>query len=137
VLDADVVIGALDADDPRHAPARALFRGWERQHATRLISVVNLTEVLVAPAAEQRSLWAAREAIAALGVTAHQPSEGIGVEAARLRSRHPISLPDAYCLATAGYADSSVASFDENVLRAAEREGIALTGTAGRRQRRR
>jgi predicted nucleic acid-binding protein len=134
VLDADVVIGALDGDDPHHKQARTLFRGWERQDATRLISVVNLTEVLVAPAPDRRRLRAAREAIAALEVAIHPPSEAIGVESARLRRAHPISLPDAYCLATARYTDARVASFDEKVLRAAEREGLTLAGTAAQRR---
>jgi predicted nucleic acid-binding protein len=125
VLDADVVIGALDGSDPHHAHARRVFVSWQRQEASRLISVVNLTEVLVAPAADRRRLLAAREAIAALGVQVHQPTEAVAVEAARLRGEHSISLPDAYCLATARYADAQVGSFDEKVLRAAEREGLA------------
>jgi predicted nucleic acid-binding protein len=125
VLDADVLIGALDGSDPHHAQARRLFTVWHEQEALRLISVVNLSEVLVAPAADGQRLRSAREAIAALGVVVHGPSEGIGVEAARLRGRHPISLPDAYCLATAKHAGGSVASFDRKVVRAAEAEQIA------------
>jgi predicted nucleic acid-binding protein len=135
VLDADVVIGALDGSDPHHTHARRLFRGWQKQETARLISVVNLTEVLIAPAADRNRLRTAREAIAALGVQVHRPGEAVGVEAARLRSTHPISLPDAYCLTTARYADAAVASFDEKVVRAAEREGIALIETAARRRR--
>ena len=135
VLDADVLIGALDGSDPHHTQARRLFRAWEKQETARLLSVVNLTEVLVAPAAVRTRLRAAREAIAALGVSIHQPSEAVGVEAARLRCTHPISLPDAYCLATARYADAAVASFDGKVLRAAEREGIALIETTARQRR--
>jgi predicted nucleic acid-binding protein len=135
VLDADVVIGALDGNDPHHTRARTLFRSWQKQETARLISVVNLTEVLVAPAAERNRLRAAREAIAALGVSIHQPGEAVGVEAARLRSAHPISLPDAYCLATARYVAAAVTSFDDKVLRAAEREGIALMETAAGRRR--
>lgn len=54
----------------------------------------------------------AEQAIAALGITIDQPGEAIGVEAARLRSAYPISLPDAYCLATARHAHARVASFD-------------------------
>jgi predicted nucleic acid-binding protein len=64
------------------------------------------------------------DAIAALGITVHQPNEAIGVEAARLRQRHPISLPDAYCLATAKHTSSAVSSFDRKILKAATREGI-------------
>jgi predicted nucleic acid-binding protein len=125
VLDADVLIGALDGADSHHAQARALFTRWREQEMSRLVSVVNLTEVLVAPAADGQRLRAAREAIAALGVAIHQPSEAISVEAARLRGRHPISIPDAYCLATAKHAGGSVASFDRKVIRAAEAERLA------------
>jgi predicted nucleic acid-binding protein len=125
VLDADVVIGALDGSDPHHAQARVLFTRWREEDRSRLISVVNLSEVLVAPAAKGERLRAAREAIAALGVAIHQPNEAIGVEAARLRGRHPISLPDAYCLATARHLGGSVASFDRKVNRAAEAERLS------------
>lgn len=124
VLDADVLIGALDGSDPHHARARPLFGEWHAQDATRLISVVNLSEVLVAPAAHDHRLRAAREALGALGVMVHRPTEVIGVHAARLRARHPISLPDAYCLATASRTGGEVASFDRKVLRAAEAERI-------------
>ena len=83
------------------------------------------------PAGETQSppvskLAAAREAIAALGVTVHQPNEAIGVEAARLRQRHPISVPDAYCLATAKHTGSTLSSFDQKLLQAATREGIKV-----------
>lgn len=124
VLDADVLIGALDGSDPHHQTTRGMFGGWHEQDLSRLISVVNLTEVLVDPAAAQRTLRVAREAIAALGVEVHQPTEAVGVEAARLRSRHPISLPDSYCLATAKHIGGTVASFDRKVIRAAESERI-------------
>ena len=122
LLDADVVIGALDRNDTHHHEAHALFKRWNERGDTRLISLVNLSEVLVAPAADPAKLAAAREAIAALGINAHQPSETIAVDAARLRGRHPISLPDAYCLATAKQTGSTIASFDEKLLRAANSE---------------
>jgi predicted nucleic acid-binding protein len=130
VLDADILIGALDGSDLHHSRSRQLFSGWHGQDATRLISVVNLSEVLIAPAAQQDRLRAAREAIGALGVAVHQPSEAIGVQAARLRARHPISLPDAYCLATASRTGGEVASFDRKVLRAAKAERIPVAATA-------
>jgi predicted nucleic acid-binding protein len=136
-LDADVLIGALEDSDPHHTQARRLFVGWERRDDARLISVVNLTEVLIAPAADRSRLRTAREAIAALGVAIHKPGEAIGVEAARLRNRYPISLPDAYCLATARHADAQVASFDEKVLHAADRERLTTIETRARQARRR
>jgi predicted nucleic acid-binding protein len=137
VLDADVLIGALDGSDPHHAESRALFTDWQGRDDARLISVVNLSEVLAAPAADSTRLRAAREAIAALGVAIHRPGEAIGVDAARLRSSHPISLADAYCLATARHIDGSLASFDDKALRAAHAERIAFAETPARRGRRR
>jgi predicted nucleic acid-binding protein len=135
VLDADVLVGALDGSDPHHAEARVLFTGWEDRDDARLISVVNLSEVLVAPAADTQRLRAAREAIAALGVAIHRPGEAVGVEAARLRSSYPISLPDAYCLATTHHTRGFLASFDEKVLRAARNERIPVAETPKRRRR--
>jgi predicted nucleic acid-binding protein len=131
VLDADILIGALDGSDPHHSRSRQLFNGWQERDATRLISVLNLSEVLVAPAAHDDRLRAAREAIGALGVAVNQPSEAIGIQAARLRARHPISLPDAYCLATASRTGGELASFDRKVLRAAEAERIPLAAMVG------
>jgi len=125
VLDADVLIGALDGSDRHHRDARRLFVRWQRENAARLISVVNLSEVLVAPSADPARLRTAREAIGALGVTVHRPGEAVGVDAARLRLEHAISLPDAYCLATARHAAAQLVSFDRKVLRAAEAERIA------------
>jgi predicted nucleic acid-binding protein len=124
VLDADVLIGALDREDEHHRAARRLFTGWHRRNDTLLISVVNLTEVLIAPACDRDILSAAREAIDALRVSVHQPNEAVGVEAARLRGHHPISLPDAYCLATAKHAAATLVSFDRRVLRVAQAERI-------------
>ena len=100
--------------------------------------MVNLTEVLIAPSTDVSRLAAAREAIAALGVTVHQPNEAIGVEAARLRQQHPISLPDAYCLATAKHTGSALSSFDEKNPESSgarrRRRGLSATGGAGARR---
>jgi predicted nucleic acid-binding protein len=124
LLDADVLIGALDGNDPHHGSARTLFNRWHDGQDACLISIVNLTEVLIAPSAHVSQLAAAREAIAVLGVAVHHPNEAIGVEAARLRQRHPISLPDAYCLATAKHTGSTLASFDQRILKAAKSEDL-------------
>lgn len=138
VLDADVLIGALDSSDAHHAAARALFTAWRERGEVVAVSVVNLSEVLVAPAADRQSLRRARAAIAALGIAVQHPNEVIGVDAARLRHLHPISLPDAYCLATARQVRAALASFDARVVHAAEVERIAVaTGvtTTGRTSR--
>jgi predicted nucleic acid-binding protein len=126
VLDADVLVGALDGADAHHAEARSRFEAWERDDQRRVVSAVNLSEVLVAPAADPDLLRRARTAIATLRVGIHRPSEAVAVDAARLRAHHPISLPDAYLLATTRHLEASVASFDAKVLRAAKHEGIPV-----------
>jgi len=124
LLDAVILIGALDGSDAHHDRARERFVLARERQDPLSISLVNLTEVLIAPTADASKLAAAREAIAALGITTHRPSEAIAVDAARLRGHHPISLPDAYLLATAKRTGSTIASFDRKVRDAAEREGL-------------
>ena len=124
LVDADILIGALDSSDAHHDRSRELFVLARKRQDQLSISLVNLTEVLLAPTADASKLAAAREAIAALGITTHRPSEAIAVDAARLRGHHPISLPDAYLLATAKHTGSTIASFDRKVRDAAEREGL-------------
>jgi predicted nucleic acid-binding protein len=124
VLDADVVIGALDASDAHHDDSRERFALWHQAGTSRVISLVNLTEVLTAPAGDPARLRTARAAIAALGISIHVPSEAIAVDAARLRSRYPISLPDAYAVATARHIESQLVTFDRKLARVAGQEGI-------------
>lgn len=124
ILDADVLIGALDGNDAHHERSRQLLTAWRAGQDVLLVSLPNLSEVLVAPAADASRLRAAREAIAALGVSPHQPTEAIAVDAARIRGRHPVSLPDGYALATARHLDGAIATFDDKVLRAAQAEHL-------------
>jgi predicted nucleic acid-binding protein len=126
-VDADVLTGALDASDDHHVTARRLLTEWRRRQDAVAISAVNLTEVLVAPAADPTRLAQAREAIAALGLDVHIPNQAIAVDAAKLRHRYRFSLPDANCVATAKHTKSSLASFDQKVITAARSEGLATT----------
>jgi predicted nucleic acid-binding protein len=126
-LDADILIGALDSTDRHHRDARRLLTAWHEHDDTIVISVVNLSEVLIAPAADPERLRAARAAIATLGVGVHRPTEAIGVDAARLRARYPISLPDSYLLATTRHIGATAASFDRKTLRAARAECLQAT----------
>jgi predicted nucleic acid-binding protein len=124
VIDADVLIGALDSGDAHHAQSRRWLTDWRTCQDAIAISAINLTEVLIAPAADPGTLATAREAIAALGIEVHLPSEAIAIESARLRRRYPISLPDAYCLATAKHTKATLASYDQKILKAATSEAL-------------
>jgi predicted nucleic acid-binding protein len=124
VLDADVVIGALDAADAHHGAARRALEGWHEAGTSRLLSAVTLTEILVAQAGDERMLRRARGAVDALGIRVVAPGESTAVDAARHRARHPISVPDAFCLALAVHAGTALASFDRRLSRAARSEGV-------------
>jgi predicted nucleic acid-binding protein len=124
LIDADVLIGALDSNDAHHAQSRQWLTECRARQDTVAISAINLTEALIAPAADARTLTIARQAIAALGIEVQVPNEAIAIDAARLRGRHPISLPDAYCLATARHTKATVATYDQTMLRAAAAETI-------------
>jgi predicted nucleic acid-binding protein len=80
---------------------------------------------LIAPSADPARLHTAREAIAALGITVHAPTEAIAVDAARARREHPISLPDAYALATARHVTGNLVTFDAELLKVAGDEGLS------------
>ena len=82
LVDADVLIGALDSSDAHHSRARHLLTEWRQRQDAVAISAVNLTEVLVAPAADPSTLAKAREAIAALELESHLPNDAIAVVAA-------------------------------------------------------
>lgn len=121
-LPASINAPGLGRPSIRYLAAYALFESWHEQGDGVLISVVNLSEVLVAPAADQQRLRAAREAIAALGVKVHSPASTVAVNASRFRRRYPISPPGAYLLATARHTGGTVVSFDRKVTRAAAAE---------------
>lgn len=130
LLDADVLIAALDSTDAHHRSAFELFQGWRQASTPRAMSLVNLTEVLVGLAGDAAMLRVGREAIGALGIKPHAPNEPIAVDAARLRARHPISLPDGYLLASARHLDAELASFDQKLRRAAGAEGLRIAAAA-------
>jgi len=81
VLDADVLIGALDGATAHHATARTLFGDWRERGELVVVSLVNPSEVLVASAGDRQTLRRARTAIAALGVEVHQLNGAVGVDA--------------------------------------------------------
>jgi predicted nucleic acid-binding protein len=125
VLDTDVVIAVLDRSDAHHAQATAILTTLIEAKAKRLLSTVNYAEALVRPAADDRQLRKAVDAIDALGIDLVAPSAGMARDAARLRGAS-ISLADGFALATARASRSAVASFDRRVQRAAREAGLDL-----------
>lgn len=125
VLDTDVVIAALDRRDAHHARAAAAVTGMIDAGTDLLLPLVNYAETLVRPAEDERTLRAAIEALAALGIRLVAPTAAIARDAARHR-RLNISLADGFAIATAQARGASLASFDSRVRRALPVVGVQL-----------
>jgi predicted nucleic acid-binding protein len=125
VLDTDVVIAALDRADTHHVAAARAFEHWAADEVDLLLCTVNYAEALVRPAEDERSLRAAVDAIAGLGIRLLAPDAALARNAARHRGRG-ISLADGFALATAERSEAHIASFDKRVRRALRSAGLRL-----------
>lgn len=123
VLDASVLIGHLDGNDPHHQRARGLL---EASGASPLgASPISLAETLVAPA-RMGHLDAAREALERIGVTELALGDDAAVQLARLRVNTGRKLPDCCVLLAAQDHDGTVASFDTDLIRSARALGLEV-----------
>jgi predicted nucleic acid-binding protein len=130
VLDTDVVIAALDRRAAHHGGAAKGLKTLLADGVPLLLSLINYAETLVRPAADEQTLHAATDAIAALGISLVAPTRAISIDAARHRGLN-ISLADGFALATAQHHQASVASFDQRVRRALPRIGLELAAGFG------
>lgn len=123
ILDANVLIGFLDGDDPHHAASVDLL---ERHYVDGFgSSVLTVAEALVHPtrAGRQGSVMAALDSIG-VRVIVLEPADAAPL--ARVRSTYRLRMPDAVALYTAMTTGSRLASFDATVVAAAGSAGIAL-----------
>lgn len=130
MLDTDVVIAALDRRDAHHKEAAKAVRGMLEDGTALLLSLINYAETLVRPAEDERSLRAAVDSVAALGIELIPPTPAIARDAARHRGLN-ISLADGFALATAQARRASVATFDRRVRRALPKVGLELAAQVG------
>jgi predicted nucleic acid-binding protein len=126
VLDADVVIAALDRADANHRVAARAIRRMTGDGTALLLSVVNYAEVLVRPAREPAALRAAVDAIDALRIELVSPGPAIARDAAGLRGALGVSLPDGFAVATARARGATLATFDRHVRAALRRADVRL-----------
>lgn len=126
VLDTDVVIAALDRADAHHAAAREAFTRFVSTGTELVICTINYAEALVRPAEEERTLRAAVDAMASLGIRTSAPDAAAARLAARRRALG-VSLADGFAIATAERLDADLASFDSRVRRALEEVGPRLS----------
>lgn len=110
VLDASVLLAALDPDDAHHQAAAAALVAHHEQRRPMVVPASVLSEVLVAearrgrPAVDQR-----RQLITRLFGTTRPIDDDVAVAAATLRAEHrAIRLPDALVIATGQVDDAEV-----------------------------
>ncbi len=102
VLDAGVLIGVLDRNDTHHLPATAALRATEESSTRLALPVSALAEILIGPTRRSPEAVAVVDGlIAALTIDLVAIDEQVAREAALLRARSGLRLPDALVVATA------------------------------------
>jgi predicted nucleic acid-binding protein len=123
VLDANVLIGFLDATDLHHGACLDLL---ERRFADGYgASVLTVAEALVHPTRVNRQ-DAAMASLARIGVQVIPLDASDAAELARVRNAYRTRMPDAVALHTALSTGSELATFDDALIAAAERAGVVV-----------
>jgi predicted nucleic acid-binding protein len=122
ILDASVLIGLLDREDPHHSKAVDEVEAADRGERQLVTPASAYSEALVAFAHADR-IADAREAIGAMGITVAPLSATIAERAAILRAtQSSLRLPDAIVLATADVLVGELLTYDEKLERVARRQ---------------
>ena len=123
VLDANVVIGFLDANDPHHEASLELL---ERHFVDGFgCNVLTLAEALVHPTGVDRQ-DAALASLTRIGVQVIPLDAADTIALAEVRSTHRLRMPDAVALLSAMQFGAELATFDAGLAAAAERAGVGL-----------
>lgn len=123
ILDANVLIGFLDATDPHHVACLELL---ERHFAGGFgASVLTVAEALVHPARVQRE-YESMASLATIGVQVVPLEASEAVALAGVRNTYRLRMPDAVALHTALLTRSAIATFDTALAAAAERARVAV-----------
>lgn len=128
VLDASVLIGHLDENDPHHTRAVSLLDGTDGWVLGA--STITLAETLVSPARQGR-LADAQAALSRLGVHELALGDEASSRLARLRADLGVKLPDCCVLLAAQEHAGMVASFDAGVIKAARKLGLRAVESSG------
>ncbi len=123
VLDANVLIAYLDADDAHHDAAVSLFE--HRFLDGFSASVLTVAEALVHPTRHGRK-DAALAALATIGIHALALDSSQAAELARVRHEYRLRMPDAVALHAAISTRSELATFDDALAAAATKAGVAI-----------
>lgn len=123
ILDANVLIGFLDATDSHHASCIDLL---ERHFVEGFgSSVLTVAEALVHPSRVERE-EAALSALLTIGVDVIPLDGTEAIALARVRNVYRLRMPDAVALHTALSTGSALASFDSALVAAAKQAGVTV-----------
>lgn len=123
VLDASVLIAFLDRDDSHHEAATTLL-GDEVDDEFG-VNPITLAEVLTAPARSRR-LASAQGILNDLDVRELAFPAETAARLARLRASTGLKMPDCCVLLAAEEARARVASFDDQLIRAARKRKLRV-----------
>ncbi|MEP6816168.1 MAG: type II toxin-antitoxin system VapC family toxin [Marmoricola sp.] len=124
VLDASVLIGYLDGNDAHHAAAEELLTAVLDEDLA--VNPLTLAEILVAPARDGR-VDLVMDVLRELEVEELAFPSDAAPRLARLRVATGLKMPDCCVLLSADVANAGIASFDDQLLQAAERRGLPVT----------
>lgn len=121
VLDASLVIAFLNPSDPHHTRAAQLLE--EHSAAGFRMHQITLAEVLVGAARTGRGAQLFDD-LTSLGVVAHEPGANEPLILAELRAATGLRMPDCCVLAVARQETLPLATFDDQLARAAKGLGV-------------
>ncbi len=122
-LDASVVIAHLQPRDSHHQAATAYLRACADEEL--VMHPLNLTEVLVGGVMAGRGQELLAD-LQAVGIRAADPTDGEPLRLATLRVETGLRLPDCCALDTALVSDSVLATFDDNLAKAARTRHLTV-----------
>jgi predicted nucleic acid-binding protein len=121
VLDASAVIALLNPSDPHHLRAAQLLE--EHSTADFRMHQITLAEVLVDAVRTGRGAQLFDD-LTSLGVVAHEPGANEPLILAELRATTGLRMPDCCVLAVARQETLPLATFDNQLARAAQSLGV-------------
>lgn len=123
VVDANILIAHLDANDIHHDRAMALL--LDLADSTLAASPLTLAEVLVGPA-RSGQLDRANAALALLGVASIDLGPDAPIQLALLRAATSLKLPDCCVLLAAENSTAAIATFDHRLAEVARDRGFEV-----------
>jgi len=123
VLDACILVAHLDAEDAHHDRPHKLL--VELAGQPKQINVVNMAEVMVAPARARRRR-AAQDILDRLNIDVAALRADAAGDLAELHATTGLKMPDCCALLTAEQSTADLASFDDRLRRAARARGVRV-----------